>query len=285
MDLLNELIEYATQEKFSEEITLAKKEYQKRAGEIFEDDSSYENRATAFLEWYLFDHAAPDSGKSRLQIYMDENAGRLSEERSHSIKNFQSNIHGIFIPKKIREDYVVALNLFDQLEYQVKERQAKTLFTKNDVFEARLLSHEDRYCFSGYFGFHPPEALKFIKKEAGTVSKAWKEACKELSRKQNDLKKLEARLRKIVSKREKIKSKLESKDKPGLKEQLDEVESLMFGLKSEISAMEKSIENWKEQKLGNEHSRACKELILNFSYMNLKWERSRNIAINDIYTN
>ncbi len=283
MDLLNELIKHAAQERFSEDVAQAKNEYQKQAGEIFEDDLSYENRATAFLEWYLFDHTVSGLEKSPLQIYLDENANKLSEERFGAISAFQNNIHGIFIPKKIREDHVIALNLFDEQEYQVVERQAKTLFNKKDVFEARLLPCGDNYCFSGYFGFHPPETLKFIKKEAGNISKTRKEARKELDRKQSDLEKLEARLKKTESKREKLKRKLETKDKPSLKEKMDQVESLLFELKSEFSALEKSIEDWKHQKLKIEHNRACKDLILKFSYMNLKWERSRNIALNDIY--
>ena len=49
------LIQEITQNQDSDDILTARKDYQKRAGEIYEDDKSYEARMGLFLEWYVFD--------------------------------------------------------------------------------------------------------------------------------------------------------------------------------------------------------------------------------------
>ena len=53
--LFDQVINYATTPYFSEELFKAREEYKNSVGEIYEDDQSYENRMSHFLEWYVFD--------------------------------------------------------------------------------------------------------------------------------------------------------------------------------------------------------------------------------------
>ena len=52
---LDFLIKTAIDNPYSKDLLLARKEYQKYSGEIFEDDKSYEDRMALFLEWYIFE--------------------------------------------------------------------------------------------------------------------------------------------------------------------------------------------------------------------------------------
>ena len=54
-ETLEQLFEFVAQHIPSEQIMIAKKEYQKTTGEIYEDDKSYNTRMVLFLEWYLLD--------------------------------------------------------------------------------------------------------------------------------------------------------------------------------------------------------------------------------------
>ena len=163
---LNQLIEYVTTERFSDEIHKAKKEYYKIAGELFEDDKTYENRMTTFLEWYLFDRLLTDKTITPLELFIEENRDKLTLEYIHAYEGFLRSIHGLFIIKKIKDDQVVVYNLFDENKYVVSEKEGSIFFHKNDIFEGRIIPFNDKYFFTGTFCYHPKDALKFIKTEA-----------------------------------------------------------------------------------------------------------------------
>ena len=129
---LDSLIKYATSERFADEILQAKKEYQKHAGELFEDDKSYENRMNAFLEWYTFDRPLSDQIVP-LEKFIEENRNILPAEQMAIYDGFLNNIHGIFILKKIKDDQVVIYNLFDDNNYDVIEQDGNIFFHKKDV--------------------------------------------------------------------------------------------------------------------------------------------------------
>ena len=52
-DSIEYLIKIATNPPYSNNLLAARQEYQKYAGEIFDDDKSYENQMALFLEWYI----------------------------------------------------------------------------------------------------------------------------------------------------------------------------------------------------------------------------------------
>ena len=53
----------------------------------------------------------------------------------------------------------------------IKDSDVVVGFNKGDVFEARLIPHEDSFIFTRAFCFHPPQALKFISKEIKGIKK------------------------------------------------------------------------------------------------------------------
>ena len=168
-DSLEHLIKIATDAPFSNDLLVARKEYQKYAGDIFEDDKSYENQMALFLEWYIFERIDPIHDQTVLEVIIN-NEKEVSPHLLKNIRKFTSNIHCLFIIKKIRGHSIRVINLFDDEKYDVVGSSNKFSFSKGTVFEGRLLSHEDSCYFTGNFCFHPEDSKKFIKSEIKKIT-------------------------------------------------------------------------------------------------------------------
>ena len=168
-DSIEYLIKTATNPPYSNNLLAARQEYQKYAGGIFDDDKSYENQMSLFLEWYIFDRIEPGHDKTVLELIINNGKG-ASLDILKKINVFISHIHGLFIIKKIKNDYVKAINLFDNKKYDVFEPSGKLYFSKNSIFEGRILTYENSYYFTGNFCFHPEDSKKFIKSEIIKIS-------------------------------------------------------------------------------------------------------------------
>jgi hypothetical protein len=283
------LIQKITQDQDSNDILEARRDYQKIAGEIYEDDRSYEPRMGLFLEWYVFDRKTPGQEKSLFEKFVEQNGGSGVTEELKKAHQFSDNINGIFVVKKIRADEVVALNLLDDKKYSVKESEGKILFHKNDLFEGRIVKVDDSYYFSPHFCFHPPDAEKFIKSEVKMIVSARDIYLKELKLFNSDLKDLNSRLDKNQREVEKINGKVQktqSTDKiRSLSEKLETAKKIRAELTQQISNLEAKIAFHKLYKVKNEINELITHLLQKLGYMNLKWERSRQIDLHDIYCN
>ena len=82
--------------------------------------------------------------------------------------------------KKIKDDFVKVINLFDNERYNVVEPSGNLYFSKNSIFEGRLLTYENSYYFTSNFCFHPDDSKKFIKSEIKKISSFQKVKAKEL---------------------------------------------------------------------------------------------------------
>jgi len=281
------LIQTITQDHDSSEILEAKRDYQKLAGEIYEDDKSYEARMGLFLEWYIFDRKIPGKGETPLALLIAQNSeGELSDELKNS-QIFTNNIHGLFIIKKIRDNEVIALNLSDDKKYSVKEIEGKLLFHKNVLFEGRIVFLDGDYYFTGNFCFHPKEAEKFVKSEVKKINSVREGFLKELKIFNSQLKDFNSRLVKNTGEVEKLNFNIQKKNSiekaRSLNEKLEAVKKVRANLIQQVSTVEAEKETFETQKIKNEIDELFNHLIQRLSYMNLKWERSRQIDLHDIY--
>ena len=101
-----------------QELKVLRQEYQKDAGDIFDDDKSYENQMALFLEWYIFDRIDPAHDQTVLELIINNGKG-ATLDLLKNINVFISHIHGLFIIKKIKGHSVKAINLFDNEHYDV----------------------------------------------------------------------------------------------------------------------------------------------------------------------
>jgi len=288
-ETLEQLFEFVAQHIPSEQIMMAKKEYQKTTGEIYEDDKSYNSRMALFLEWYLLDQYEPGTRQTVLENIIEDNSSSWTPDRLESYKDVSKNIQALFEIKKVRDNSVTVLDLFTDEKYQIEEEDSKLAFRKNDIFQGRIVPHNDKYFFTGYFCFHPNKTQRYIKGETKKfylLQRSWK---KELTKLENESSKIQKLYLKNAVSIEKIKTKIERTDS-GTKR--DKLTGKLLGLeedkiKIEASSQQtgKEIGHLKPEKMKIEGRRLISELINKLAYMNLKWERSRQIDVSDIYRN
>ncbi len=283
------LIQKITQDQDSTNILEARKDYQKLAGEIYEDDKSYESRMGLFLEWYVFDRRTPGQEKTPLEMFFSENGGGGISDEFKNGDDFTHNISGLFIVKKIRDNEVMVLNLVDDKKYNVKENEGKFLFHKNDLFEGRIILIGENYYFSPNFCFHPKDAEKFIKTEVKKIQLILNGYLKELKQFNSQLKDLNSHLEKNAREIEKISGKVQktsSTDKiRSFNERVETLKNVRAELTQKVSMNEAEKGNLETHKIKNEIKGLLSILIQRLGYMNLKWERSRQIDLHDIYRN
>ncbi|MEE9258011.1 MAG: hypothetical protein V3U37_00590 [Nitrospinaceae bacterium] len=284
---INHLIEEITRTHRQEDIFEAKKDFQEISGKIFDDDKSYESRVGCFLEWYTFDRAAPDSGLTPLQHYL-QNPGRLLDtEKKELAEAVSQSIHGLFIAKKIKSDCVLVVDIMEGLKYQVHETQGSILFNSDDIFEGRLIPYKDQFYFTDHFCYHPKATAEFIRAKVRSLKTQEEEALSREKRLLKDLAVPQKKLNKITARIEKLNGKLEgvTKEKKieSLKEKIAKLEDQKEQLETQISDLEQQLHELRTVTIEGEHRHNRFAFIRKLSYMSLKLERSRQIDVRDIY--
>lgn len=286
---LNEIIEYAAKQESLEEIQKARIEYQQVAGNIFEDDKSYENHMASFLEWYTFDRLMTGNTLTPFLAFIAHKKQSWPSETLSDYISMTNHIHAIFIVKKVKKDYVVVINLFDNTKHKVWESESEIIFRKNDIFEGRTLPYQGKAHFTGAYCFHPKETLAFIKSGIKRLEQ-------ELQRSKAELKEVRAEKEKIIRKIEKSNSKLSKLNLKiqksrsimktnSLEEKRDDLEKIKKGWKNQRAALEEKEFALMAAKIEQEATEARNKLMQKFSNMSLKWERFRHIDLKDIYKN
>ena len=287
-DSIEYLIKIATNPPYSNNLLAARQEYQKYAGDIFDDDKSYENQMALFLEWYIFDRIEPAHDQTVLELIINDGKGETLDPLKN-INEFISHIHGLFIIKKIKDHSVKAINLFGNKQYDVVEPSGKLYFSKNSIFEGRLLTYENSYYFTGNFCFHPEGSKKFIKSEIKKIFSLQKINVKELKLQNIKLKNENKKLNKTISLIEKLQEKIQrlnsEKKTLEIKNDLSELESIKEKQEENYSLLKQKINIFTHEKIIRERQSIQTRLMLKLSSMRLLLERSRNIEVKDIYKN
>jgi hypothetical protein len=288
-EILEELFEFAAKTFPSNQISKAKKAYQKETGEIYEDDNSYNSRMALFLEWYLFDNYIIEKSKTPLEIILDEYSIFLSNQKENNYKIFTKSIQGIFIIKKIKNETVKVINLFTDETYLVQEKDSRLFFRKNDIFQGRLVFFQEQFHFSGNFCFHPEKTHDYVKQEVESIKKVQSGHRKDLVIIKRDLLKSKKKLKINETKIGKINNKINNADSEKKITKLNQKLSLLIEEKSNFNRIIKDIERnaytLERYKIRIEGNKQINKIINKLAYMNLKLERSRQIDASDIYKN
>ncbi len=286
-DSVEKVIEFAAGPYCADEIKDAKAEYSEILGNIFSDDESFDSRMASFLEWYVFDRNLKATGTPPISVYIKHHLQDWPEETQSYFRSFEKNVHGLFLVKKPMKGSVLAINLFDKIKYKVEDPQSEMIFRKNDIFEGRAIPFSDGNRFTGTYCFHPQQTSKFIKNQIEKIVKereAWETQIKRLN---SDLNKLDSKITKFTVKSERLSNKIESAKSEAKKSVLEnerkEVESEKIDLEVLRPPLRDELDNIETKKLGIEIPLLQKKLMHQLSFMNLRWERSRQIDLKDIY--
>ena len=286
---LEQLFEFIAKNIPTEQIMQAKKDYQQTTGKIYEDDKSYNTRMALFLEGYLLDNYIPGTQSTILENIIEDNQHTWDPIHLETCQDITNNIQALFEIKKVRDNSVTVLNLFNEEEYEVDEENSKLVFIKKDIFQGRIVPHQGKWNFTGYFCFHPSKTKRYLKDEAKKIFLIQRTWQKELAGLEKDLSKKEKNSSKNSKYIEKIKIKIERTDIAAKKNKL--ISELLAleesGNQLSISSQEiaNKITRFKVETIKLEGRMLVSKFINKLAYMNLKWERSRQIEISDIYKN
>ena len=288
-EILEQLFEFAAKSISDQQILAAKKTYQMETGILYEDDKSYNSRMALFLEWYLFNNCAPKSSKTVLEVLLENNSEECNTDKLKIYKSISKSIQSLFLIQKVHEDRVKAINLFNDEIYLVQEKDSRLIFKENDIFQGRIIYFQKYFHFTGNFCFHPEKSHKYIRYEIKLIAKSLNQHKKDLAKTEKTLLKANTKLTRHELKIENLNEKLRNINSENKVAKLNQKLKLLVEEKETqirtIQELRNEVSFIKNDKIKNEGNKQINALINRLTYMNLKWERSRQIDITDIYNN
>ena len=288
-EILEQLFEFAAKSISDQQILAAKKTYQMETGLLYEDDKSYNLRMALFLEWYLFNNCAPKSSKTILEVLLENNSEECNTDKLKIYKSISKSIQSLFLIQKVHEDRVKAINLFNDEIYLVQEKDSRLIFKENDIFQGRIIYFQKYFHFTGNFCFHPKKSHKYIRYEIKLIAKSLNQHKKDLAKTEKTLLKANTKLTRHELKIENLNEKLHNINSENKVAKLNQKLKLLVEEKETqirtIQELRNEVSFIKNDKIKNEGNKQINALINSLAYKNLKWERSRQIDISDIYKN
>ncbi len=288
-EILEQLFKFAAKTIPDEQILAAKKTYQMETGTIYEDDKSYNSRMALFLEWYLFNKYAPNSSKTVLQVLLENNSEEFNNDKLNIYKSISESIQSLFLIQKVNDGSVKAINLFTDEIYLIQEKDSLLIFRKNDIFQGRIIYFQNHFRFTGNFCFHPKKTHKYIKSEINLIAKKLNQYKKDLAKTEKTLLKAKTKLNQHELDIGKLNKKLQNNNSENKISKLNQKLKLLAEEKGAqirtIQELTNQVSFIKNDKIKLEGGKQINALINHLAYKKLKWERSRQIDISDIYKN
>ena len=258
-------------------------------GTIYEDDKSYNSRMALFLEWYLFNKYAPNSSKTVLQVLLENNSEEFNNDKLNIYKSISESIQSLFLIQKVNDGSVKAINLFTDEIYLIQEKDSLLIFRKNDIFQGRIIYFQNHFRFTGNFCFHPKKTHKYIKSEINLIAKKLNQYKKDLAKTEKTLLKAKTKLNQHELDIGKLNKKLQNNNSENKIAKLNQKLKLLAEEKGAqirtIQELTNQVSFIKNDKIKLEGGKQINALINHLAYKKLKWERSRQIDISDIYKN
>ena len=288
-EILEQLFEFAAKTIPDKQILAAKKIYQMETGTIYEDDKSYDSRMALFLEWYLFNNYAPNSSKTVLQVLLENNSEEINIDKLKIYKSISESIQSLFLIQKVQDGSVKVKNMFTDEIYLVQEKEAGLVFRKNDIFQGRIIYFQNHFRFTGNFCFHPKKIHKYIKPEVNLIAKNLNQYKKDLAKTETILLKAVKKLNYYKLDIEKLNKKLKNNNSEKKISKLNQKLKILAENKGTqirtIQELTNQVSFIKNDKIKIEGGKQINALINHLAYKKLKWERSRQIDISEIYKN
>ena len=168
--VLDRVIAFAARDEA--ETVKAKEEWSEKAGRVFDDDPLYEERTTAFLEWYALERELP-SGKVPAERFLAEET--LDDKEGAWVHALATSHRSLFEVQKVHEGIILLDDLLSGGSFAVTERRRLPGIEDNEILEARLVANvvtPPELLFTRAFQFHPREARTELKRQAERARKA-----------------------------------------------------------------------------------------------------------------
>src|SRR2546421_833596 len=168
--VLDRVIAYAARDEA--ETVRAREEWAEKAGRVFDDDSLYEERTNAFLEWYALERPLADGRAPALHFLADE---KLDDKEGPWVQALATSHRSLFEVKAVHEGIILLDDLLGGASFAVTERRRLPGVEQHEIFEARLIANvitPPEVLFTRAFQFHPREAFVELKRQAERARKA-----------------------------------------------------------------------------------------------------------------
>lgn len=170
-ELMDRLTLYFTGDDYRTDVTTAKKEFFDEAGVMDEESQAFEMRMTQFLEWYLFTRPLASAGITPAQYALQLEEFEMTPEERPAFENLANMRHSMFEFLKIRGDDIYIKDLFLNKKIIIHNSPIRIGFSREEIFDARLIPDGENFHFSKAFAFHPAEASKYILSEVKKLRK------------------------------------------------------------------------------------------------------------------
>jgi hypothetical protein len=169
-NVLDRIVTFAARDEA--ETVRAREEWEEKAGRVFHDDPLYEERTTAFLEWYALERPLPDGRPPALHFVAEET---LDEFEAQWAQALAASHRSLFEVQRVQEGVIVLDDLLGGGTFAVTERRRLPGVEEHEIFEARLVANvvsPPELLFTRAFQFHPAEARAELKRHAEKARKA-----------------------------------------------------------------------------------------------------------------
>jgi hypothetical protein len=163
--LIDRLIVYFTGDAWRAEVALAKKDFFQDAGIMDEQTDHFEMRMTQFLDWYLFTRRLTGRTVTPAQFALEIDEFTMSGAERLLFENLSEAKHSLFEFLRLRGRDIFVKDLVLDKEIVLRESQVNIGFSRDEIFEARLIPFGEDFVFARSFCFHPNEARGFIDEE------------------------------------------------------------------------------------------------------------------------
>ena len=164
-NLMNKILNHFAGDSFKDEVRFAKGEFFDNAGILDEQSEQFELRMSQFFDWYLFTRELQGYTQTPLESVYSERELRFQPEEIVLIDKLKAFRHSIFEFLKIKDGDVYIKDLMKNEKLVVRKTPWTMGFDSDELFEARLIPHNDTWIFTKGFCFHPIDAKKYILSE------------------------------------------------------------------------------------------------------------------------
>ena len=162
----------AQNERYNKEMGLAKEEFERFAGPIYETDRSYDARINSFHNWYILDRPMRESGSTPLVYFLEFNANTLPQHELAGYRELEHNLHSVFEFVRVTTAQTRVRDLLTGRKYDVEGIEGTEFMDKGALFNTRIFNHGGKFYFTNYYLNHPAGANKAIHHQAKRVRKA-----------------------------------------------------------------------------------------------------------------
>ena len=170
-EMTERLMQFYTSGEFHQEAVKAKVQFNEYAGVFDEASPTFEMKLAQFVDWYLFSRPLQKYGMCPILLQVERGFMPANDEEQVYLKNLANNRHSLFEFLKISKEDLHVRDLFSDYKMIIKKSPVVHGFDEKELFEGRLIPHEDSFIFSSAFCFHPQDATKYISQEVKRVKK------------------------------------------------------------------------------------------------------------------